>query len=80
MRPGGKTSAKSMTSCLKLASARLLGDEQVAIFRPYYSDQVFAISNIDLFFESSRLSRGLIDNTSGELWVASLLKNSVSLK
>ena len=40
----------------------LLGDEQVAIFRPYHSDQVFAISNIDPFFESS------------ELWVASPLK------
>lgn len=38
----------------------LLGDEQVAIFRPYHSDQVFAISNIDPFFESSVLSRGLI--------------------
>ena len=37
----------------------LLGDEQVAIFRPYHSDQVFAISNIDPFFESSVLSRGL---------------------
>lgn len=36
----------------------LLGDEQVAIFRPYHSDQVFAISNIDPFFESSVLSRG----------------------
>lgn len=34
----------------------LLGDEQVAIFRPYHSDQVFAISNIDPFFESSVLS------------------------
>ena len=35
----------------------LLGDEQVAIFRPYHSDQVFAISNIDPFFESSVLSK-----------------------
>ncbi|MGQ7120627.1 nitrite reductase (NAD(P)H) small subunit, partial [Escherichia sp. HC-CC4] len=28
------------------SSCALLGDEQVAIFRPYHSDQVFAISNI----------------------------------
>lgn len=56
----------------------LLGDEQVAIFRPYHSDQVFAISNIDPFFESSVLSRGLIaEFYRGELWVASPLKNSV---
>lgn len=27
----------------------LSGGEQVAIFRPYHSDQVFAISNIDPF-------------------------------
>ena len=37
----------------------LLGDEQVAIFRPYHSDQV---------------SRGLIAEHQGELWVASPLK------
>ena len=52
----------------------LLGDEQVAIFRPYHIDQVFAISNIDPFFESSVLSRGLIAEHQGELWVASPLK------
>lgn len=32
----------------------LLGDEQVAIFRPYHSDQVFAISNIDPFLRVQR--------------------------
>ncbi len=52
----------------------LLGDKQVAIFRPYHGDQVFAISNIDPFFESSVLSRGLIAEHQGELWVASPLK------
>lgn len=57
----------------------LLGDEQVAIFRPYHSDQVFAISNIDPFFESSVLSRGLIAEHRGEL-VASPLKTAFSLK
>ena len=38
----------------------LLGSEQVAIFRP--------------FFEASVLSRGLIAEHQGELWVASPLK------
>ncbi len=52
----------------------LLGDQQVAIFRPYADDQVFAISNIDPFFESSVLSRGLIAEHQGDLWVASPLK------
>ena len=52
----------------------LLGNQQVAIFRPYADDQVFAISNIDPFFESSVLSRGLIAEHQGDLWVASPLK------
>lgn len=52
----------------------LLGDEQVAIFRPYHDERVFAISNIDPFFVSSVLSRGLIAEHGGELWVASPLK------
>lgn len=43
-------------------------------FPPYHSDQVFAISNIDPFFEASVLSRGLIAEHQGELWVASPLK------
>lgn len=52
----------------------LLGHEQVAIFRPYHDEQVFAISNIDPFFRASVLSRGLIAEHNGELWVASPLK------
>ena len=52
----------------------LLADKQVAVFRPYADNQVFAISNIDPFFESSVLSRGLIVEHQGELWVASPLK------
>ncbi|MBX8461948.1 nitrite reductase small subunit NirD [Enterobacter sp. RIT637] len=52
----------------------LLGKEQVAIFRPRHDEQVFAISNIDPFFEASVLSRGLIAEHQGELWVASPLK------
>nr|WP_318383350.1 nitrite reductase small subunit NirD [uncultured Enterobacter sp.] len=52
----------------------LVNDQQVAIFRPRQDDQVFAISNIDPFFESSVLSRGLIAEHNGELWVASPLK------
>lgn len=52
----------------------LVGNEQVAIFRPRNDDQVFAISNIDPFFEASVLSRGLIAEHQNELWVASPLK------
>ena len=52
----------------------LVGNQQVAIFRPRNDDQVFAISNIDPFFEASVLSRGLIAEHQNELWVASPLK------
>lgn len=52
----------------------LIGDQQVAIFRPYADDQVFAISNIDPFAQASVLSRGLVAEHQGELWVASPLK------
>lgn len=56
----------------------LVGTHQVAVFRPYQDEQVFAISNIDPFAGSSVLSRGLIAEHQGELWVASPLKNSTS--
>ncbi|WP_054177851.1 nitrite reductase small subunit NirD [Trabulsiella odontotermitis] len=52
----------------------LLGHQQVAVFRPHRDEQVFAISNIDPFFEASVLSRGLIAEHDGDLWVASPLK------
>ena len=52
----------------------LVGNKQIAIFRPRNDDQVFAISNIDPFFEASVLSRGLIAEHQNELWVASPLK------
>jgi len=52
----------------------LVGNQQVAIFRPRNDDQVFALSNIDPFFEASVLSRGLIAEHQNELWVASPLK------
>ncbi|WP_312952894.1 nitrite reductase small subunit NirD [Superficieibacter sp.] len=52
----------------------LAAGEQVAIFRPRNDDQVFAISNIDPFFNASVLSRGLIAEHQQELWVASPLK------
>ena len=41
---------------------------------PYADEQVFAISNIDPFAQASVLSRGLIAEHQGELWVASPLK------
>lgn len=52
----------------------LVGEHQVAIFRPRANDEVYAISNIDPFFEASVLSRGIIAEHQGELWVASPLK------
>ena len=52
----------------------LVGSAQVAIFRPRKDEQVYAISNIDPFFEASVLSRGLIAEHQAELWVASPLK------
>ena len=52
----------------------LIKQQQVAVFRPYADEQVFAISNIDPFAQASVLSRGLIAEHQGELWVASPLK------
>ncbi len=52
----------------------LLENQQIAIFRPGETPQLFAISNIDPFFQASVLSRGIIGEHSGELWVASPLK------
>lgn len=52
----------------------LVNQQHVAIFRPYPDEQVFAISNIDPFFEASVLSRGIIAEHQQELWIASPLK------
>ena len=52
----------------------LVGKEHVAIFRPYNSDDLYAISNIDPFANASVLSRGIIGEHENELWVASPLK------
>lgn len=52
----------------------LLGNNEIAIFRPHHDEQVYAMSNIDPFFEASVLSRGLICEHQNELWVASPLK------
>ncbi len=52
----------------------LVGEHQVAVFRPYQDEQVFATSNIDPFAQASVLSRGLIVEHQGDLWVASPLK------
>ena len=52
----------------------LLGQQQVAVFRPYHDERVFALSNIDPFFNASVLSRGIIAEHEGDLWVASPLK------
>lgn len=52
----------------------LVGQQQIAVFRPYADDRIYAISNIDPFAQASVLSRGIIAEYQGELWVASPLK------
>ncbi|USD67611.1 nitrite reductase small subunit NirD [Vibrio sp. SCSIO 43136] len=52
----------------------LYNGEQVAIFRPSEAEEVLAISNTDPYFQANVLSRGLICEHQGELWVASPLK------
>lgn len=52
----------------------LAGEKQVALFRPYDDERIFALSNIDPFAQASVLSRGIIAQHQGELWVASPLK------
>lgn len=52
----------------------LVGDKQVAIFRPYDDEQLFAVNNMDPFARSNVLSRGLICEHQEQLWVASPLK------
>lgn len=52
----------------------LVGQEHVAIFRPYDNQALFAISNIDPFAHASVLSRGIIAEHENDLWVASPLK------
>ncbi|MGR2948441.1 nitrite reductase small subunit NirD [Vibrio vulnificus] len=52
----------------------LVNGQQIALFRPSEEEQVFAISNMDPFARSNVLSRGLIGEHKGELWVASPLK------
>lgn len=52
----------------------LVEGEQIALFRPYADEQVYALSNIDPFFEASVLSRGLIAEHNNELWITSPLK------
>ncbi|MCG9700754.1 nitrite reductase small subunit NirD [Vibrio natriegens] len=52
----------------------LFNGQQVAVFRPTEAEDVLAISNTDPFFQSNVLSRGLICQHQGELWVASPLK------
>ena len=52
----------------------LIAGQQVAIFRPRDDEQLYALSNIDPFAHASVLSRGIIAEHEGTLWVASPLK------
>ena len=57
-----------------LGVCALVDGKQVAIFRPYNDDQLFAIDNLDPFSGANVLSRGIICQHKDELWVASPLK------
>lgn len=52
----------------------LVAGRHVAVFRPRADETLFALDNIDPFAGASVLSRGLIVEHDGELWVASPLK------
>ena len=52
----------------------LVEGHQIALFRPTAAAQVYALDNLDPFAQASVLSRGLIGEHGGELWVASPLK------
>lgn len=52
----------------------LLGSHQVDIFRPLADEQVYAIDNVDPFYQSSVLSRGILADLHNEWYVASPLK------
>lgn len=52
----------------------LVGDKQVAIFRPNDDEQIYALSNMDPFARANVLSRGVICEHKDQLWVASPLK------
>ena len=52
----------------------LIAGQQIALFRPADDATLYALDNIDPFAQSSVLSRGLIGEHEGELWVASPLK------
>lgn len=52
----------------------LAGEQQVALFRPHTDEQIYALSNIDPFAQASVLSRGIIAEHQGALWITSPLK------
>ncbi|KUI99643.1 MULTISPECIES: nitrite reductase small subunit NirD [Vibrio] len=52
----------------------LVNQTQVALFRPYADERVFAIDNYDPIAQANVLSRGIICEHLAELWVASPVK------
>lgn len=52
----------------------LIEGKQIAIFRPSDEAQIFALDNMDPFACANVLSRGIICEHQGKLWVASPLK------
>ncbi|QMV13928.1 nitrite reductase small subunit NirD [Vibrio spartinae] len=52
----------------------LVNQTQVALFRPYTDEQIFAVDNYDPIAQANVLSRGIICEHHAELWVASPVK------
>ena len=57
-----------------------IGDAHIAIFKAAANGELYALSNIDPFSKASVLSRGLIGEAGGDIYVASpLLKQRFRL-
>ncbi len=58
-----------------------IGEAHVAIFKSEATGELYAFDNVDPFTKASVLSRGLIGEAAGEIYVASpLLKQKFRLK
>ncbi|MCM2681373.1 nitrite reductase small subunit NirD [Echinimonas agarilytica] len=58
-----------------------VGDQHVAVFKAAADGEVYAVSNVCPFGNASVLSRGLLGDANGEIYVASpLLKQRFRLK
>lgn len=60
--------------------AALIFGQQIAVFRPFESDEIYALSNYDPFGRAYVMARGIVGDRAGRLKVASpLFKQSFDL-